>query len=1098
MDNRDEETRAVSALTGLGLDHFLSDAGLPSANVYANQLGIAGLPSLTSNEIYNENFDEDEDEDAIGADVGEDMEEDVEPETDMDTSTNGVQANAYASTATREDEQRKVKKTRLVKRMVEKPKTVYERFPTFQPGKVLDFSELFKGFTVRKSRVSKRPFTVYPIYPRPYEPPKNYLQGIVGDAQREVEHKRVEQVVTSGTVDDELRKAIDDLSGVSDVNSSLSLHDRSFDLILLSDWEQQIIYSPNHLPENLPGLVASKHEDSHNLAKLANASLESGVWTQSIIWDPKAPFRDFTQLETNDDDVVQEHAYERPRKKPKVDTGPQRDRFNLSNDHLYELPKELGGRHRVRQTFGQLTVEHAYPAQKLQLPFYKTRLSKQEARSFHRPPLQFPANIELRFTKVRTSKKKKDKSGRKVGKGGDVGETLHTTGDLSLKDTSNFVLWEYSEEHPAIMSNFGMGSVLVNYYRKKDDNDETVPKSDLGEPFVLETSDDSPFLRFGYVYPGQTVPALYNNLVRAPLFRQKPYPTDFLVIRNTVKGVTKYFIRDIKSLFIVGQTFPVTEVPGPHSRKITTTVKNRLQIIAFKLLRKSPGERLKINRLMKYFPDQNELQMRQRLKEFMEYHRRGPHQGFWRLKPGWNIPTDAEMLKMLTPESVALAESMQVGQRHLMDSGYGDAAASAEDGDDANLSAEQQLAPWIISKNFLQATQNKAMLKLHGEGDPSGRGEAFSFIRVSMKEIFVRAGENYDQKMAEADNRPKHAHRYNVQEQQVIYKSEVERIWKAQYASLSRKDEPQLTDEDEENSKAPAVAAKKPRIPSGASAPDASPAAAPSPLGGFYTSAAMRSLSPAMSRGSSMDRDMSLGPEGGRGSKVLKIRRLVDGEWTTEIVRDSAVINAYVRRRQMIEEEATMADMLAPTGDAEKDKRARKRLEEEIARMKKNQERRLTRKNAKIVKEGGAPLQLRRPMKPDTTRRCGLCGQLGHMKTNRKCPKYAEANANGGVIPPTPSAPSPSASGMSPPPSGLGTLSSMSAPTPKVEPFYAGSSSSLPGSFRGPSFGGGTHAMSPLATSPPISGIDEADPPMSPTSTPAPSAPKIKLTIKRS
>lgn len=114
-----------------------------------------------------------------------------------------------------------------------------------------------------------------------------------------------------------------------------------------------------------------------------------------------------------------------------------------------------------------------------------------------------------------------------------------------------------------------------------------------------------------------------------------------------------------------------------------------------------------------------------------------------------------------------------------------------------------------------------------------------------------------------------------MQEQQVIYKSEVERIWKAQYASLSRKDEPQLTDEDEENSKAPAVAAKKPRIPSGASAPDASPAAAPSPLGGFYTSAAMRSLSPAMSRGSSMDRDMSLGPEGGRGSKVLKIRRLV-------------------------------------------------------------------------------------------------------------------------------------------------------------------------------------------------------------------------------
>lgn len=26
-------------------------------------------------------------------------------------------------------------------------------------------------------------------------------------------------------------------------------------------------------------------------------------------------------------------------------------------------------------------------------------------------------------------------------------------------------------------------------------------------------------------------------------------------------------------------------------------------------------------------------------------------------------------------------------------------------------------------------------------------------------------------------------------------------------------------------------------------------------------------------------------------------------------------------------------------------------------------------------------------------RRCGNCGQIGHMKTNRKCPKWAEFNA---------------------------------------------------------------------------------------------------------
>lgn len=51
----------------------------------------------------------------------------------------------------------------------------------------------------------------------------------------------------------------------------------------------------------------------------------------------------------------------------------------------------------------------------------------------------------------------------------------------------------------------------------------------------------------------------------------------------------------------------------------------------------------------------------------------------------------------------------------------------------------------------------------------------------------------------------------------------------------------------------------------------------------------------------------------------------VDGLWQTEIIRDPAVIRAYVRGRQALEEEATLADSLAPTGDADKDKRAKKR-----------------------------------------------------------------------------------------------------------------------------------------------------------------------------
>lgn len=83
--------------------------------------------------------------------------------------------------------------------------------------------------------------------------------------------------------------------------------------------------------------------------------------------------------------------------------------------------------------------------------------------------------------------------------------------------------------------------------------------------------------------------------------------------------------------------------------------------------------------------------------------------------------------------------------------------------------------------------------------------------------------------------------------------------------------------------------------------------------------------SPTFSRGSSLarEREMSMGPDAQR--KVMRIKRLVNGEWKIEIVRDVAVISAYVKRRQAIEEETMTADALAPTGDAERDKRAKKR-----------------------------------------------------------------------------------------------------------------------------------------------------------------------------
>jgi hypothetical protein len=141
---------AVSALTGFSLDHVLSDLSIPSTGL-SNKLGISGIPTLSSSQIYNDKYDEDEG--AVGAGEGEDFEDEVDRELkEEEEEEEPVKMEAVSPVAPF-----KQRRVRIVRRLVERPKTVYERFPSFEKNRVLDFTELFQGFAVKKSRVVKRP-----------------------------------------------------------------------------------------------------------------------------------------------------------------------------------------------------------------------------------------------------------------------------------------------------------------------------------------------------------------------------------------------------------------------------------------------------------------------------------------------------------------------------------------------------------------------------------------------------------------------------------------------------------------------------------------------------------------------------------------------------------------------------------------------------------------------------------------------------------------------------------------------------------------------------------------------------------------------------
>ncbi len=141
---------AVSALTGFSLDHVLSDLSIPSTGL-SNKLGISGIPTLSSSQIYNEKW---KDDGAVGAGEGEDFEDEVDRELKEEEEEEPVKMEFMSPVAPF-----KQRRVRVVRRLVERPKTVYERFPAFEKNKVLDFTELFQGFAVKKSRVVKRPIS---------------------------------------------------------------------------------------------------------------------------------------------------------------------------------------------------------------------------------------------------------------------------------------------------------------------------------------------------------------------------------------------------------------------------------------------------------------------------------------------------------------------------------------------------------------------------------------------------------------------------------------------------------------------------------------------------------------------------------------------------------------------------------------------------------------------------------------------------------------------------------------------------------------------------------------------------------------------------
>ncbi|XP_059142595.1 transcription initiation factor TFIID subunit 1-like [Physella acuta] len=735
-----------------------------------------------------------------------------------------------------------------------------------------------------------------------------------------------------------------------------------------------------------------------------------------------------------------------------------KDLFNLSNDEYYS-PKQMDNA--LRPNIGSSVIQHSTPAAELRQPFFPTHLGPNKLRTFHRQPFKKYSHGRLStfephpvdsLNKVIKRKAKIRDQERQAFGGGEI-FFMRTPQDLTGMD-GELILAEYSEEFPPLLMQVGMASKIKNYYKRKPGKDTNPPTYKYGELAYAHTS---PFI--GALKPGNCLQALENNMFRSPLYEHNVPQTDFLVIR-TRQG---YYIRDVETIYTVGQEGPLMEVPGPNSKRANNFVRDFLQVFIYRLFWKSKDEprRIKMEDIKKAFSSHSESSIRKRLKLCADFKRTGMDSNWWVLKPDFRLPTEEEIRAMVSPEQCCGWYSMITAEQRLKDAGYGEKSLFSveeenEEDTQTKIDDEIRAAPWNTTRAYIAAMKGKCLLQLNGLADPTGCGEGFSYIKVPNKPTTKEEAKETPVKKTvtgtDADLRRLNlqdakqllrkfgvheseikklsrwevidvvrtmsteqakqgqdttgwvkfarGNRYSAAEHMERYKDECQRIFELQNSVLAST-ETLSTDEESTSGEDSDFEEMGKNIESMLSNKKTS-----TQLSREKEEAERRELQRMLKGDMGDSKDKKKSGAGGskeddlmhhRGRKLKIVRTFHDDTGRqyqrSEMVSNPVVIDAYLRIRQT--RDPNFIKQFAAMDDQQKEemRKERRRIQEQLRRIKRNQEKPFSTPPPKKK-----PKKEKEQLLKNSKMKCGACGQIGHMRTNKECPMYNTRGAGAGSL----------------------------------------------------------------------------------------------------
>ncbi|KAI3383123.1 hypothetical protein SNEBB_004484 [Seison nebaliae] len=453
--------------------------------------------------------------------------------------------------------------------------------------------------------------------------------------------------------------------------------------------------------------------------------------------------------------------------------------WNYSNDIFYQSSKnsETNSMTSISKTDLNVLETVKHPHFVLELPeqlFPMFTLTLDLLRNFYRQPFHaLPEMFPVRMLMERSNRYSSKQRGilkKHRRKKRDLTQIEQLTGK-----EGEIILMEFCEQFPPIMIQPGMVSSINNYYQRKPgyNNGEDSVHSKYGRMVYLLEKDVTSVL--GRLKAGESLQCLENSLYRAAIYQHRKKTRDFLLIRRN----NQFFLRRFDAQFVVGQTFPLKEVPAPVSKPIGFLSKEYIQVYLHRLFTscsKYNGTplvktlvQLNVDAdnwwLFRSIPTRNfqppstpgwandvikgfDNLFRRKLRSFAEYDKETTS---WKLKEeNINFPDEDEICSMLTPETICLFYSMMVHRQRLKDMGYTEQAITgrptnekggikeSKKSTDKNnpqiIEREVRCSPWMVSEALCDMVKSRAILDILGPTDPTGCRKGFSLSKIPTKQ----------------------------------------------------------------------------------------------------------------------------------------------------------------------------------------------------------------------------------------------------------------------------------------------------------------------------------------------------------------------------